>query len=558
MLLSAIRRCRFLAGVVVYLSLSFAASAQAVHASADSHPAYRIAGTVVSKLDGTSLARTRVFLRDSRNREELRSVVTSEDGKFAFDDVPAGKYALVGSKRGFISAAFDQHDQFATAIVTGAGLGTENLVLKLSPAASIEGTVLDESGDPVRHALVTLYRNDHFQGVEQIHGAGNAQTDDLGAYEITGLMPGTYYVAASANPWYAVHPATGADQTNSPEANASTANFDPTLDVAYPVTYYPDATDSERATPIQFHGGERQRIDFRVAPVPALRLLVRVPGDTSHGWSAPMLEQPVFDGLTYVQTSATMVSPGTYEVSGVPAGRYNIRIRAQDVNLEMSDVEFSKDGEQIDTSTAEPLSNVKISVQIAGQNTFPPGTAVGLRTRSSSRATWYAVDPKGNTEAQPIAAGKYDVQMVGVDKLYSISSMSADGAQVSGHTATIAAGTTASISLTAVATGTVEIQGTAKRSSKGIAGAMVVLVPKDPESNRDLFRRDQSDLDGTFSLRQVAPGSYTLVAIEDGWDLDWSRAEVIAPYLKRGRPIEVRGEISSPVRVKEPIEVQKK
>jgi hypothetical protein len=40
-------------------------------------------------------------------------------------------------------------------------------------------------------------------------------------------------------------------------------------------------------------------------------------------------------------------------------------------------------------------------------------------------------------------------------------------------------------------------------------------------ATRDLFRRDQSDLDGTFSLHGVIPGTYTVVAIDNGWDLDW-------------------------------------
>ena len=53
------------------------------------------------------------------------------------------------------------------------------------------------------------------------------------------------------------------------------------------------------------------------------------------------------------------------------------------------------------------------------------------------------------------------------------------------------------------------------RAGKGFAGAMVVLVPKNPEADRELFRRDQSDLDGTFLLRNVIPGSYTLLAIQN-------------------------------------------
>jgi len=46
--------------------------------------------------------------------------------------------------------------------------------------------------------------------------------------------------------------------------------------------------------------------------------------------------------------------------------------------------------------------------------------------------------------------------------------------------------------------------------------------PQDPSLNRGLFRRDQSDSDGSFSLRDAAPGKYTVVAIEDGWELEWA------------------------------------
>jgi hypothetical protein len=122
---------------------------------------------------------------------------------------------------------------------------------------------------------------------------------------------------------------------------------------------------------------------------------------------------------------------------------------------------------------------------------------------------------------------------------------------------TIAAGSTASISVAATA-GSIVVQGITKRAGKPFAGAMVVLVPKDVEGNRDLFRRDQSDLDGTFSLRDVTPGKYTLVAIENGWDLDWSQAEVIAVYARHGRAMEVTDTPGKPLRLDEPIQVVSK
>src|SRR6267378_7296423 len=65
---------------------------------------YKIAGTVVSKADGHPLSRARVFVRQARDQQEFQSMVASDDGKFVFSGLPAGKYSLEGAKRGYISA----------------------------------------------------------------------------------------------------------------------------------------------------------------------------------------------------------------------------------------------------------------------------------------------------------------------------------------------------------------------------------------------------------------------------------------------------------------------
>jgi len=119
------------------------------------------------------------------------------------------------------------------------------------------------------------------------------------------------------------------------------------------------------------------------------------------------------------------------------------------------------------------------------------------------------------------------------------------------------AGSLPSISITLVP-GDAQVNGVVNRAGKGVAGAMVVLVPKNPDLHRDLFRRDQSDLDGTFSLQGVVPGSYTVLAIDDGWNLDWSEPAVIAAYLKGGRTIKIAGQSIQPVDLGAPLEIQSK
>ncbi len=515
----------------------------------------RIAGTVVSKADSHPLVRSRVTIRDTKDPKKFEFVITSEDGKYEFTGLPAGKYSLTGAKRGFISASYEQHDEFSTAIVTGAGIDTENLVLRLAPDAVITGKVLDEAGDPVRQATVTLYYVDHSSGVDRIHPSRAAQTDDLGEYELTPLRPGTYFLAASGKPWYAVHPPSA--PVSSESNGQETPAIDRSLDVAYPVTYYPDVTDADTALPIPIRGGERVEADFHLNPVPSLRLRFHAPDDGAHTFFVPQLQQPAFDAYTSVPTSVIgTASPGIVEVTGIPAGRYNVSLPGPGSTLQMSGVDLTKDGEEVDLSKGEISSSVKFSIQIAGEAAPPAQLTVGLR--SGTRVVGASqTDSKGETELQQVAAGKYEVVVWGPGKRYSVARISAQGAEVSGHTVSVGAGSSPSVSLSVV-NGNTDVQGIVRKAGKGFAGAMVVLVPKNPEVDRDLFRRDQSDLDGSFLLHAVIPGEYTLLAIENGWDLDWSQPGVIAAYLKHGRKIAVSNQDGRPMTVSDSVEVQSK
>ena len=94
------------------------------------------------------------------------------------------------------------------------------------------------------------------------------------------------------------------------------------------------------------------------------------------------------------------------------------------------------------------------------------------------------------------------------------------------------------------------VDGVALRDGKPMAGAMIVLAPKDAEKNDGLIRSDQSDSDGTFSLRGVVPGRYTLLALAKGWELEWLNPEVLKPFLKAAEVVEVGADGKYQVKVK--------
>src|SRR5437879_4448243 len=112
------------------------ASAQA---SGQQTPAHnlRVSGTVVDALTGQPLSQAQLFLTVQGVRDSEQTVLTREDGRFAFENLAPGHYVLSAARRGYLQQAYKQHAQFSTAIVVGPNLETDNLRFELKPRASI-------------------------------------------------------------------------------------------------------------------------------------------------------------------------------------------------------------------------------------------------------------------------------------------------------------------------------------------------------------------------------------------------------------------------------------
>ncbi len=509
---------------------------------------YRIVGTVVNAKAGNPLASCRVTITDSKNRQSVKSVISGDEGRFEFH-VPAGKYTLEGAKRGFITASYNQHDQFSTAIVTGvADLDTENLVLRLAANAVLTGHVLDEFGEPVRDAQISVYREAHPLGVSRTSLYRGTSTDDQGRWEVTPLDEGTYFVSAKASPWYAVHPVLNTEgATNAP------VQVDSSLDVAYPITYYGDATEADDATPIPVRGGDRLEADIHMSPVPALHLILHVPT----GSSFPVLYKTAFNDTEQLEGhSIESVRPGVYELSGIAAGRYMVKMpEANGHASEPIEVNLNGGGE-LDLSSGKAASQIKATTQLAGAGSLPEDLQISLRS-SKGRTIQVQVDAKGDANFSDVAAGKYDVLAGSATQRFSVVRVASEAGTISGHTVTVPVGASLMLALS-IAEGSVSVEGFAKRNGKPVGGVMIVLVPKNAEGDYDRFRRDESDLDGSFQLRDVVPGSYTVIAIENGWDLEWAEPAVVAQYLKRGQTIEVGNGSTTAMHLADAVEVQAK
>ena len=120
--------------------------------SANSPEAFRIAGILVNAVTGEPVRRGMVQALDNTGHA-VGSSTTDAEGRFALDHLAAAKYQLTASKRGYRTASYDEHDEFATSIVTGPGQDTTHLNYKLTPNAILHGVVTSDDGEPVANAM---------------------------------------------------------------------------------------------------------------------------------------------------------------------------------------------------------------------------------------------------------------------------------------------------------------------------------------------------------------------------------------------------------------------
>jgi len=504
----------------------------------------RITGTAVDAVGGEPVKEAAVFL----TREQTTvSVLTQQDGRFAFENLEPGKYVLSASGKGYQLQAFDEHENFATAIVAGVDQNTENLLFRLTPAASISGQVTDEFSEAVRGAQVMLFWEGITNGRHAVQMRNQASTDDQGRYRLVGLQPGRYYLAVHAQPWYAQHNALRSSDARSdvsPGFHAATEQ-NANLDVVYPLTYYPRETDVARAGAISLHPGERVTADFELQPVPSLHLRFPVRGTDLNQIPGMQVMQQIFGQSIPADSQIISRDTDSIEVAGIPPGHLVVRLdmNADPANVKgmrsmQQEIDATRDGTVNLTETSDGVV-VSGKVEIAGTVGLPDSAGITLRSVETGSDYFANISKEGKNAFQiaDVKPGSYNVFLGNIPDFY-IDKVQAVGAAVSGNNVTI--GTAPQVRLAvSIGQGLGRVDGVALRDAKPVAGVMIALIPNQPQNDPFQFRRDQSDSDGSFTLQEVPPGRYMLVAIENGWSQEWADPAVFKQWLSGGKAIQV-------------------
>lgn len=499
---------------------------------------FTISGTVIEHGSNRPLKDAIVSVTPVQQADGSLSFRTGEDGHFVFADLAAGKYRLNAEKRGFPEQAFQQYEGFSTAIAVGSGLQSEDIVFPLFAGGSITGTVLDEENEPIRFAQVLLFNKQSDAGSERVGMRNIRQTNSLGQFRFANLRAGTYYVAVQARPWYAQNnPARQLQPAGSEQGNERE------LDVVYPLTYSGGVTDSTSASPVTVAEGGTSDLPFVLRAIPALHIQVTglPPTKQGVGMGINVMEIGVGGFQAGFSGAQVMGGNGNWEIGGIGPGRYLVSPfvaeKGAPEQLGSGVFDFTADG-SIDLSSFNRTS-LAGRMTFEGNTSHPQNPIVVLYQAGSSIRSLFVVAADGTlklAQGSYLLAGRYELRLQNAPGFY-LKTIEAKGATVTGRQVDIPESGAVELALVA-STGVTSIDGIALKDDKGVGGAMVLLIPKEA-GRTGLIRRDQSDSDGTFTLADVAPGKYTLVAINDGRDLAYEDPTAMKPYLSQGTDLTV-------------------
>jgi hypothetical protein len=607
------RRCAL--NSLLRLWLIFAAATVAAQTSAKAaSSAYSITGTVLSSGTGAPVVHCHITATHSdpgssankRGGSQQSATDTDERGHFVLTLASGGDWALRASARGYRSQALDEHQGYSTSVVLTERAPTYDVLFRLAPDSTITGVILDEGSEPVRQAQISVFSvpRPEAGGVQPpAVRASAATTDDRGRYEVFGLAPGDYRVSVQARPWYAAGAIQGRPQ------GPDTPQLDPSLDVVYPMTWFPGAVDEHSAGIVTLRDGETREADIQLVPIPSVHLHVAgqpppvvSPGEEgrgrmNQGVRFPQVE-PVSGRGNFGPISTSMTSNGTFEFSGLAPGLYRVRTpdeNGQPGQTTMLEVTANSSRYLDLASAALPTALVTLKVEGQGAESLPivftdvndrenvyrsnAGGRDGGGFQGGAMGGFGGTPPMVQSAAPPVLQqqggqrpqrgpgsdsrrerpartielppGRYSVSQEGSSN-FSLTGLAIGANEIVGRIVTIPSGQS-TVTLR-FAAGRASLTGVATLNGKPMVGGLAMLVPitvDQPGSITEL-RRDQTNTDGSFDMPAIIPGQYILIAIDHGWNISWSDPSTLNHYLANGVPLDLR----TPTSVKQNIEAQ--
>jgi uncharacterized protein (DUF2141 family) len=382
---------------------------------------------------------------------ERHIAVTSDDGRFEFRQLPAGRYTLVVSKPAYASTYYGArrpHRPPGTPIVLADAEHRTDIVVPLARGAVIAGTVRGAGGQPVPNARVVVLEHRTTNGRRMFVPipSSSLTVDDRGEYRLYGLPPGSYVVGAAA-PFpqqAAARPTSAAEVRWAQSASGPTtgAGATPLPLLQAPVmpvpVYYPGTADPDSAEPIEVGpADERTGIDLILQTVTAAQVdgVVLHPDGRPAANSTVLVVRPgTVIMLDSPMRSTRADASGRFVAQSLRPGRYTLFTTASSATDGPARGGRGEPGAAADLWASEAIEvagrdieGLRLVLQpgmtLSGRVVFdaasrPPPEPAGVRLNLTARAgddqprlgvPYRAVQPDGTFEFRGIAPGAYQL-----------------------------------------------------------------------------------------------------------------------------------------------------
>jgi len=500
----------------------------------------------VSPLSGELLAP----MNNYREQTAKFKTMTNSSGQFTIADVPPGPYTIRAARDGYFG-------ETASTIRVLPGPPTD-VSFSLLRGTTISGRIRGEDGNFVAGATVSALQVRYFNGGDPLLApALTTKTNFRGEYRLFWLTPGEYVISAKEDPEFYTEP----PLPNSGVPGLRIRIADP--ESAAP-TYFPDASDVTRSTPVVVKAGENiEGIDVQLRPVRKVHVsgMLRLPSISNVPGTSPRYQSmvvlvprdrsnpslsPVFT-MTGVEEGRTqfdaVAPPGSYDLTasvqvsmaaqliGTYYGYASVDVTDRDINVSV---------------TMEPEAKTNVTLTIDGASparALLPRISMSLLADSGPFALGVQriqLDSNGSasTTTQPGVLLRPEVS--GLPPDVYVSELRKNGVNVSGPGITLDADSASAIQIVAKTGGGI-VQGIARNiAGTPLRAVSVALVPSEPHrQNKMLFKEVKTDLKGQFSITGIAPGDYKLFVWEKAAGSAFMNARYLSQYESAGVPITV-------------------
>jgi uncharacterized protein (DUF2141 family) len=504
------------------LSLSSAAAAPAKQAESDR---FELHGTVINSATKEPVSRALVQLNGPGGVAQL----SGRDGTFNFTNLPPGQYAMTAMKPGFFSEeelGRERGAKIAVANIPPSG----DLLLRLVPEAVIYGEVKNEDGEPIEGVRVRVMRLRVIEGHKVIDPEGESLTDDEGAFRIANLQPGHYRVSFL-------------------QANRGSIRFVGSLNRArepqqgYAPEFYPGVRNVESAATIEVKAGTQSEVTQVLKPQRLFEIsgVVRG-GDLASGFNLMLRDD---SGEDVPEDMKIDQKRGQFQIVGIPEGTYTLLARGfARSGAAPEEMKPALGATQLVHLTSdvtglvlllEPASSVEIQVR----DEIPPDGSHVLHQAVvrfvSLESTQYS--PAIQTpflEGERVTTGRLDNIPPGTYRVEAtpnqpgyIASLRCGRTDLLREDLTVAAGAALPpIEVTLRNDGAQLNVSVIEENHR--RGASVVIYSEEIPRRSLLVRVDDT---GSASEANLAPGTYSLIAVDDAEDLEFRNPLAVEKYL---------------------------